>query len=241
MEQSFKGIALFTPGGDLFYCIDPTKQNRWHLHLCIALQETLELREPPHFLVPCYTATVDRWITPSRNKTNIAATLYPRVKLYQPLLNAIFDLADNFVWEIAMWQEEFCDPIVLEAYQNQFPQLWENHELIVKVESSQETEAEEFSLPPPPPGNSPGYTLMLFVSNHSLQNSDILKSIHSILEEGLNLPYTLKVVDITKHPEQAEKFQVSATPTLVRTQPQPLRRIVGEFENWQRVLQILTS
>ncbi|ELR99803.1 circadian clock KaiB family protein [Gloeocapsa sp. PCC 73106] len=240
LETSFKGIALFTPGGDLFYCIDPTKQSRWHLHLCIAIQETLDLSEPPHFLVPAYTATVDRWITPSKGKNNIAATLYPRVKSYQPLLNTIFNLAENFNWEVALWQEEFCDPIVLEAYQHQFPQLWENHELIIKVESFKQSKKADtylestFFTPE-------GYTLILFVSNHSSQNSETLQSIHRILEEGLNLPYTLKVIDITKHPEQAEKFQISATPTLLRTQPQPIRRIVGEFANWQRVLQILTS
>ncbi|MFM6041706.1 MAG: circadian clock protein KaiB, partial [Dolichospermum sp.] len=39
--QLFKGIALFTPGGDLIYCIDPSKQGRWHLNLCAALREIL--------------------------------------------------------------------------------------------------------------------------------------------------------------------------------------------------------
>ncbi|MFM7558989.1 MAG: circadian clock protein KaiB, partial [Cylindrospermopsis raciborskii] len=57
LPQVFKGIALFTPGGDLIYCIDPSKQKRWHLHLCGVLQQILNLSEPPHFLVPCYTAT----------------------------------------------------------------------------------------------------------------------------------------------------------------------------------------
>ncbi|MDJ0558735.1 MAG: circadian clock protein KaiB, partial [Microcystis sp. M53599_WE4] len=34
LPDIFKGIALFTPGGDLIYCIDPDKQTHWHLNLC---------------------------------------------------------------------------------------------------------------------------------------------------------------------------------------------------------------
>ena len=57
---AFKGIALFTPGGDVVYCIDPKKQNRWHVQLCGLLQYLLNLPELPHFLVPSYAATLDR-------------------------------------------------------------------------------------------------------------------------------------------------------------------------------------
>lgn len=236
-EQSFKGIALFTPGGDLFYCIDLSKQSRWHLHLCLAIQETLGLTEPPHFLSPGYTATVDRWIIPSTGQLKTATSIYPRIKSYQPLLNAIFNLAEDFTWEIAPWREEICNPIALETYRQRFPELWESHELVVKVESAQNLAQS----PTPKPETQQGYTLLLFISNQNLVNPETLHTIHQILEEGLHLPYTLKIIDIVKYPEQAEKFRISATPTLVRIQPKPTRHIIGEFENWQQVLQILTS
>lgn len=236
-ENLYKGIALFTPGGDLFYCIDPSKQNRWHLHLCIAVQETLNLSEPPHFLVPVYTATVDRWLVSRTGEIKTATNIYPKLRPYQSLLNAIFNLTENLTWEIAPWQEEFCNPLALDIYQQRFPEIWQNHELVVKVESPHNPK----KLSVPKPENLQGYTLLLFISNQNLPNPETLQTIHQILEEGLNLPYTLKIVDINKHPEQAEQFNISATPTLVRIQPQPTRRIVGEFDNWQRVLQILTS
>lgn len=88
--QLFKGIALFTPGGDLMYCIDPNKQGRWHLNLCAALQEILDLPEPPHFLVPCYTATIDHWLNPRTQQVQIFAEAYPAVIRHQAVLNAIF-------------------------------------------------------------------------------------------------------------------------------------------------------
>ena len=46
LPDFYKGIVLFTPGGDIIYTIDPNKQERWHLHLCLGLQEILGLPEP---------------------------------------------------------------------------------------------------------------------------------------------------------------------------------------------------
>jgi circadian clock protein KaiB len=55
----------------------------------------------------------------------------------------------------------------------------------------------------------------------------------------LHLPYTLKVIDVRKHPEQAEADQITATPTLVKVSPEPIRRIVGEVDNPATLLQII--
>jgi len=77
LPDIFKGIALFTPGGDLIYCIDPNKQTHWHLNLCAALQSALGLPEPPHFLVPSFTATIDRWRDPYSHRIHTRAEVYP--------------------------------------------------------------------------------------------------------------------------------------------------------------------
>ncbi len=87
----------------------------------------LDLPEPPHFLVPGYTATIDRWIDPHSQQLKTLAELYPAVQRYQPLLNALFGIGE-LVWQIAPWQEQFCNPIVLETYRDQFPQLWQDHD-----------------------------------------------------------------------------------------------------------------
>ena len=245
--QVFKGIALFTPGGDLVYCIDVHKQARWHLHLCASLQENLGLLEPPHFLVPCYTATVDRWVDSQTQQAHISAEAYPLVLRYQALLNAIFELGD-MVWQPTSQYLESCSPMVLASYREHFPQLWENHDLVIQVEKS-EPQLQPFSVsqsslswaPIAPLPDTSGYVLRLFVSGHSAATERILQNLHQILEQFLHRPYTLKVIDVHKHPEQAEISQISATPTLVKVWPKPVRRIVGDLDDASLILRALVE
>lgn len=235
--QCFKGIALFTPGGDLIYCLDDSKQGCWHSHLCLGLQDLLELPDPPYFLVPGYTATADRWRDPYSQTLKTSAELYPAVQRYQPLLNAAFGLED-IPWRVVPWQEESCHPSVIETYRHQFPQLWEDHDLIVRFDQWLERQTSHAFLLPE---TEEGYVLRLFVSGTTAATQRTLETIHCLLEQELQHPYTLKVIDISQHPEEAEQYQVSATPTLVRVQPQPVRRIVGELEDLPRVLQAIAA
>lgn len=132
------------------------------------------------------------------------------------------------------WQEDYGDPSMIETYQDQFPELWQNHNLVVNYNGlTEETNGTNYS--------SQGYILRLFVSGHSPTTTEALTTLHCLLEQKLSDSYTLKVVDIMKHPEQAELNQISATPTLVRLSPKPVRRIVGEWENWDRILQLIAT
>jgi circadian clock protein KaiB len=243
-SELFKGIALFTPGGDLVYCIDPHKRSRWHLQLCSALQEMLGLSEPPHFLLPCYTATIDRWLDPKTQRVQTSAEACRRVLPHRVLLNAIF-AAGDLTWEIDPRQEELCDPLVLASYRQQFPQLWEDHDLVVHLQEEphayfSESNSTASSLLQKP-DQQQGYVLRLFVAGHNAATERILQNLHQLLEKSLQQPYTLKVVDIYKHPEQAEADQVAATPTLVKVWPKPVRRIAGNLEDAAKILQILAS
>ncbi|MEM8779978.1 MAG: circadian clock KaiB family protein [Cyanobacteria bacterium P01_G01_bin.49] len=244
LPQLFKGIALFTPGGDLVYCLDKSKQIYWHSQLCLVLQDLLKLPEPPHFLVPGYTATVDRWFCSREKRVKTVAELYPAVRRYRHLLNVLFNI-DDVVWQTADWQEEACNPIILETYRSQFPQLWENHDLVVRLDDHWEQEIKnQFSAITPQETElsetNQGYILRLFVSGNNTSTKHTLKTIHHLLETDLQHPYTLKVIDINKHPDLAETHQISATPTLVRVWPKPMRRIVGELTDLSRVLQIIS-
>jgi circadian clock protein KaiB len=75
----FKGIALFTPGGDVVYCRDEQKRSQWHVNLCATLQEYLTLSAPPHFLVPVFSATVDRWFDAERAVWQTVAEASPAI------------------------------------------------------------------------------------------------------------------------------------------------------------------
>jgi circadian clock protein KaiB len=239
----FKGIALFTPGGDLVYCIDRSKQSRWHLQLCSVFQEILGLPEPPHFLVPCYTATLDRWLDPKTQTCKTVAEAAPFVMRHRALLNVLF--GEELTWNPTDTQE-VCDLSVISTYQKQFPQLWEDHDLVIQYEKVEPM--------PPEPGRitaawspmiqeaqSQGYVLRLFVAGSSTGTERILRKLHNLLDQSLQQPYTLKVIDVQKHPDFAEADQVTATPTLMRVWPTPVKRIVGELDDAQTILRILTT
>lgn len=240
LPELFKGIALFTPGGDLIYCIDTSKKGRWHLHLCSALQEILDLPEPPHFLVPLYTATIDHWLDPRTDKIRTFAEAYPAVMRHQALLNAVF-YSGNLVWQKTPWREGLCDSLVLATYRSSFEQLWKNHELIVRLELSEKVSVDSQPLltAQQMPAQTQPYILRLFVAGHTPNTENILKNLHELLEQYLGSPYTLKVIDVLTHPEQAEIHQVSATPTLVKVLPKPTRRIVGDMNSRERILHML--
>ncbi|WP_232731723.1 circadian clock KaiB family protein [Kamptonema formosum] len=91
------------------------------------------------------------------------------------------------------------------------------------------------------PSETYGYVLRLFVCGHTAATERTLKRLHQLLQEGSPSPYTLKVIDIFKHPEQTEADRVCATPTLLKVWPQPFRRIVGELDNADAVLRLLSS
>lgn len=247
LPQLFKGIALFTPGGDLVYCVDPDKQKRWHMQLCAVLQDVLNLPEPPHFLVPGYTATVDRWFDSKTQNVQTYAEVYPLVARHRVLLDVIFGDGD-LPWQVIHNLPETCNPVVIQTYQQQFPQLWESHELILRCDLSfaiSATDQPAPSLAWSPantlPNTRPGYVLRLFVSGRSGATERILKNLHQSLEQFLNQPYTLKVIDVHQHPEQVEADHISATPTLLKVWPPPARRIVGDLDDIQKILQILSS
>jgi circadian clock protein KaiB len=244
LPQIFKGIALFTPGGDLIYGIDPRKLDRWHGHLCLGLQERLELSEPPHFLVPRYTATVEKYLDPATQTIQTIAEIYPAAKRYIPLLNKVFELNSQQIWQIAPWQED-CNPYLIETYRSQFPQLWAEQDLLIRFDPKSSSpdipKAIEYL-----EGNlslkervDEVYSLHLFISSEDKSAEQTLANIHQLLENGLTKPYTLKIIDITKNREAAATQQVWLTPTLIKVQPQPVRKIVGDLDDIEKIIKIL--
>ncbi len=219
------------------YCRDPEKRSRWHLNLCGALQEHLGLTDPPHFLVPCFTATVDRWMVSGSREINTVAEASPLVIKYQGLLNALFGLG-AVEWQPVYSDLATCSGSVLETYRLQFPKLWQQHDLVLDISDDRHlAEVDDAAHH----GSGPGPVLKLFVSGHSVLTERILKILQEVLETPQYRPYTLKVIDVSKHPEQAEAAQIQATPTLVRVWPLPVHRLVGELKDPQAILHLLEN
>ncbi|HSW22861.1 MAG TPA: circadian clock KaiB family protein [Burkholderiaceae bacterium] len=80
------------------------------------------------------------------------------------------------------------------------------------------------------------YVLRLFVSGMTPRSTAALAAIKALCEHELQGRYELDVVDIYQHPELAVQEQIVAVPTLVRHLPEPLRRIIGDLSDEQRLL-----
>lgn len=253
LPDSYKGIVLFTPGGDIIYTVDPNKQERWHLHLCLGLQEILGLPEPPHFLIPAYTATIDQWVDKNSGEVKVFAEIHPLVKRYLPLLQVLFN---HNSWSLAPQAEEYCELDIIETYRESFPQLWQANELFVclKTETlhhrhpqlkitntSDSFRKTEQNKNKTTQFKKSGFVLKLYISNNHIATQKTLDNIHKILEQELIQPYTLKIIDISKNPEQAEKDQIQAIPALVRVWPKPIKKIIGDLEDLTKVLKIISS
>ena len=80
------------------------------------------------------------------------------------------------------------------------------------------------------------YRLRLFVTGSTPRSTRAIENMRRICEENLRGRYDLEVIDVYQNPESTRDLQVIATPTLVKILPEPLRRIIGDLSNEDRVL-----
>ena len=80
------------------------------------------------------------------------------------------------------------------------------------------------------------YELQLYISGATERSSTALANVKAIAEKRLHGRYRLSVVDLYQQPEKAREREVTAVPMLVKMLPLPLRRVVGDLSNEDRVL-----
>ena len=85
-------------------------------------------------------------------------------------------------------------------------------------------------------GDLSPYVLKLYVTGMTPRSQRAIENIRAICEERLKGRYSLEIVDNFEHPILAEGEQILAAPTLIKQLPEPLRRIVGDLSNTERVL-----
>jgi circadian clock protein KaiB len=88
----------------------------------------------------------------------------------------------------------------------------------------------------PPKAESNHYVLRLYVAGQTLKSIEAITNIKNICEENLKGRYVLDVIDLYQHPQLAQDDQIIALPTLIKKLPVPLRRIIGDMSNTERVL-----
>lgn len=85
-------------------------------------------------------------------------------------------------------------------------------------------------------GSADPYVLRLFVTGSTPRSVRAIANMRHICEAHLKGRYRLDVVDVYEHPEATRELQIVATPSLVKLLPEPLRRIIGDLSDRERVL-----
>ena len=80
------------------------------------------------------------------------------------------------------------------------------------------------------------YNLRLYVAGQTPKSMEAFENLKKIAEEHLKGRYTIEVVDLLKNPQLARGDQIVAIPTLVRKLPPPIRKIIGDLSNKEKVL-----
>jgi circadian clock protein KaiB len=78
--------------------------------------------------------------------------------------------------------------------------------------------------------------LRLYVAGQTTKSVTALANLKRYCEQHLVDCYTLEVIDLLQHPQLAEGDQILAIPTLVRKVPEPIRKIIGDLSNEEKVL-----
>jgi circadian clock protein KaiB len=80
------------------------------------------------------------------------------------------------------------------------------------------------------------YLLKLYVTGKTPRAETAIANLQRICDEELQGAYELQIIDVLEDPDAAEGDKILATPTLIKQLPPPLRRIIGDLSNKEKVL-----
>ena len=81
-----------------------------------------------------------------------------------------------------------------------------------------------------------GYHIKLYVAGKTRRSRQAEDELWRMLTEEIAGEHELEVIDVLDEPEKAEADHILATPTVIRQLPPPVRRIIGELSDHQKVL-----
>jgi circadian clock protein KaiB len=84
--------------------------------------------------------------------------------------------------------------------------------------------------------NEEKWELRLYVAGKTTKSVAAIKNLNRLCEEHLKGKYIIEVIDLLVHPQLAEGDQIFAIPTLVKKVPEPIRKIIGDLSNEEKVL-----
>jgi circadian clock protein KaiB len=106
----------------------------------------------------------------------------------------------------------------------------------MKTVKKQETKKRAVNPGEPAHAPSEFWALRLYVAGQTPKSVTAFANLKTICEEHLAGKYTIEVIDLIQNPKLAQGDQIIAIPTLVRKLPEPIRKIIGDLSNTERVL-----
>ena len=83
--------------------------------------------------------------------------------------------------------------------------------------------------------DNPRYVLRLFITGMTPRSTRAIRAVRALCEEHLKDRFELEIVDVYQQPHRIQGEQIFATPTLIKYQPGPLRRIIGDMSDTHRL------
>jgi circadian clock protein KaiB len=80
------------------------------------------------------------------------------------------------------------------------------------------------------------YLLRLYITGMTPRSEKAIANLKRICEEDLKKQYEMEVIDVLEHPQLAENERILATPTLIKELPPPIRRVIGDLTDAEKVL-----
>jgi circadian clock protein KaiB len=80
------------------------------------------------------------------------------------------------------------------------------------------------------------FLLKLYVAGKTMRAEQAIANLRKICREDLDGRYELEIIDVVEFPEKAEADRILATPTLIKQLPPPLRRVIGDLSDKEKVL-----
>ena len=90
--------------------------------------------------------------------------------------------------------------------------------------------------PGPDCGAPPAFQLRLYIAGHTAKSVAAFANLQRICETHLAGQYSIEVIDLRETPQLAAGDQILAIPTVVRRLPEPIKKIIGDLSNEERVL-----
>ncbi len=78
--------------------------------------------------------------------------------------------------------------------------------------------------------------LTLYITGQTPKSSRAIRNLRHIIDHELQGQFKLVIIDVLERPQLAEDEKIIATPTLIKSLPLPLRRIIGDLSNTEKVL-----